>query len=333
MIVVEEIGEERLIEIFSAEAGSLGSRVIVGNGDDAAAWFVEPQHCSVITTDSLVEGVHFDLAYSSPHQVGRKLISVNLSDIAAMGASPRYALLSVSFPGNTSVEIAKGIAGGIREQCKAHGVAIIGGNTTRTYGPIHLGATLIGRGQPDELVTRRGTQVGDVIFVTGQLGDARAGLHFAQQKIKIPRSDYRQKLVDRLVDPEPRVKAGRYLAKAAAVHAMCDVSDGLGKDLRRLLVPERLGARLDANKLPISASLAQYAVEAELNKDLLALEGGEDYELVFTAAPEDEKLVHETCAAAATPVTLLGTVTVKPEIEVVMSDGTVLPVPGGFDHF
>jgi thiamine-monophosphate kinase len=333
MIMVEEIGEERLIEIFSAEAGALGNKVVVANGDDAAAWFVEPQHCSVITTDCLVEGVHFDFAYSTPHQVGRKLIAVNLSDIAAMGAAPRYVLLSVSFPGSTDVEIAKGVANGVREQCRAHGVAIIGGNTTRTHGPIHLTATLIGRSSPDEIITRRGTQVGDVIFVTGQLGEARAGLHFAQKKLKISRGDYRQKLVDALVDPMPRVKAGRNLAKVAAVHAMCDVSDGLGKDLRRLLVPERLGARLDANRLPIAPAVVQYAEEAGINKDLIALEGGEDYELLFTAAPEDEKLVRETCAAAATPVTLIGTVTVKPEIEVVMSDGTVLPVPGGFDHF
>jgi thiamine-monophosphate kinase len=333
MIAVEEIGEERLIEIFSAEAGSLGSKIVVGNGDDAAAWFVEPQHCSVITTDSLVEGVHFDFAYCTPHQVGRKLIAVNLSDIAAMGAAPRYVLLSVSFPGSTDVEIARGIANGIREQCRAYGIAIIGGNTTRTYGPIHLTATLIGRSQPDELVTRRGTQVGDVIYVTGQLGEARAGLHFAQKKLKISRGDYRQKLIDALVDPVPRVKAGRYLAKAAAVHAMCDVSDGLGKDLRRLLVPERLGARLDASRLPIAPGVVQYAEESGLNKDLIALEGGEDYELLFTSAPEDEKQVRETCASAATPVTLIGTVTVKPEIEVVMSDGTILPVPGGFDHF
>jgi thiamine-monophosphate kinase len=333
MIAVEEIGEDRLIEIFSAEAGSVGSKVIVANGDDAAAWFVEPSHCSVITTDCLVENVHFDLSYATPHQVGRKLIAVNLSDIAAMGATPRYVLLSVSFPGNTSVDIAKGIAGGIREQCKAHGVAILGGNTTRTLGPIHLTATLIGRAQPNELLTRRGTQVGDAIFVTGTLGNARAGLHFAQQKQRVARGDYRSRLLDALLDPEPRVKAGRQLAKASVVHAMCDVSDGLGKDLRRLLVPERLGARLDANKLPVSPQAAEYAEHAGLNRDLLALEGGEDYELVFTAAPEDEKHVQATCAAAATPVTLIGSVTTKPEIEVVMSDGTVLPVPGGFDHF
>ncbi len=333
MMSVEEIGEDGLIEIFSAEAGSPDSKVLVGNGDDAAAWFVSPQHCSVITTDCLVENVHFDLAYATPHQVGRKLIAVNLSDIAAMGAAPRYVLLSVSFPGSTDLEIAKGIAGGVRDQCRSHGVAIIGGNTSRTYGPIHLTATVIGRALPSELITRRGTQVGDAIFVTGHLGDARAGLHFAKQNLKVSRSDYRQKLIEMLVDPEPRVKAGRALAKAAVVHAMCDVSDGLGKDLRRLLVPERLGVRLDGAKLPISGAVQQYAAEAGLNRDLIALEGGEDYELLFSAAPEDERLVRETCAATATPVTLIGAVTVKPEIEVVMSDGTVLPVPGGFDHF
>jgi thiamine-monophosphate kinase len=333
MATIDSIGEDGLIEIFSVEAGAIGEKVLVANGDDAAAWFVEPKHASVITTDTLVEGIHFDLAYASPQQVGRKLIAVSLSDIAAMGAQPRYALLSVSFPQDASVETAKGIAGGVREQCKAHGVAVIGGNTTRTTGPIHLTSTLIGRAEPDELITRRGTQVGDAIFVTGHLGDARAGLHFASLKERVGRDDYRRELLAALLDPEPRVKVGRALSKAHVVHAMLDVSDGLGKDIRRLLLPESLGARLDSESLPISPSLARYAMENQLSAELYALQGGEDYELLFTAPPEDERLVKEICAAAATPLSRIGAVTVKPEIEVVMRSGDVLPVPGGFDHF
>lgn len=330
---VGALGEQGLIDIFSIDGGALGSKVLVGNGDDAAAWFNDPKHCSVITTDCQIEKIHFDLRYASPQKVGRKLIAVSLSDVAAMGATPRYALLSVSFPAETPVEVATGIAAGIREQCRAHGVAILGGNTARTEGPIHLEGTLIGRAQPSELVLRRGTQVGDAVFVTGQLGSARAGLHCAEQGAKLGHGDYRRELLDALIDPEPRVKAGRSLAKASALHAMCDVSDGLGTDLRHLLVPEGLGARLDAPSLPLSPAVRRYAAEAGLNPELLALQGGEDYELLFTAAPEDEKLVRDICASVATPVSLIGTVTVSPEIEVTMTDGHILPVPGGFDHF
>lgn len=331
---VGALGEQGLIDIFSIDAGALGSKVLVGNGDDAAAWFNDPKNCSVITTDCQIERIHFDLAYAAPQKVGRKLIAVNLSDLAAMGATPRYALLSVSFTAETPVEVATGIAAGIREQCRAHGVAILGGNTARTDGPIHLTATLIGRAQPSELTLRRGTLVGDAVFVTGQLGSARAGLQVAETEgANLRPGDYRRELLDALVDPEPRVKAGRGLAKASLLHAMCDVSDGLGTDLRHLLVPEGLGVRLDAPSLPISPALRRFAGESGSSAELLALQGGEDYELLFTAAPEDEKLVRDTCASSATPVSRIGVVTVSPEIEVTMPDGRILPVPGGFDHF
>ena len=331
---IDQIGEEKLIEMFRAEAGALGSKVLVKNGDDAAAWFVEPRYASVITTDAMVEGVHFDLSYTEPRSVGRKLISTSLSDLASMGATPRYALLAVSFPTKTLVKVAAGIALGARTQCKDYGVAIIGGNTTRTDGPIHLTATLIGRAQPDELVTRRGTQAGDAIFVTGNLGSARAGFELAKRDPGLLRASDRRVLLEALTNPKPRVKAGRDLAKKRAVHAMCDISDGLSRDLRHLLVPEALGAKLQARALPILEPVRNYAVEAGLSVETVALEGGEDYELLFTAAPEDERLVRNICASTATPVSKIGVATAKSDLEIEMADGRTIPVPtGGFVHF
>ncbi len=327
------LGEDGLIALFGQPGGALGDKVVVANGDDAAAWFVEPRYVSLITTDTLVEGVHFDLSYTPAHAVGQKLLAVSLSDIAAMGARPRYALLSVSFPPNTPAEIAERIALGARECAKQFGVAIIGGNTTRTSGPIVLASTVIGRAEPHEIVRRRGTHIGDVIFVTGTLGDARGGLHLAKHAGRPAHSDHRLALFDALIAPRPRVEVGRRLAQASLLHAMCDVSDGLGRDLRRLLEPEGLGARLDANLLPISAALRAYAAELGQPAEPWAIAGGEDYELLFTADPADERAIIDTCASIAVPVTRIGHVTTDTEIEVIMTDGSVVPAATGFEHF
>jgi thiamine-monophosphate kinase len=331
---IGDLGEDKLIEIFAEDAASLGSRVIVPNGDDAAAFVVDPKFAMVITTDTLVEGVHFDLSYCSPLRVGRKLMAVNLSDVAAMGARARYVLLSICFPRKTPIETARGIALGIREQCRTHGVAIIGGNTTRIDGPIVLTATLLGRVEPDDIIRRRGTQNEDAIYVTGRLGDANAGLRMVQSRKAASSGDAPfYPLFSALVDPVPRVEAGRALAKSKVVHAMCDVSDGLGRDLQRLLKPEGLGARIEGQLLPISSAMRTFAEENGLSAEELAVEGGEDYELLFTADPHHEKEIIAALANVATPVTRIGTVIVRQEIEIFLSDGTVISPPEGFDHF
>ncbi len=330
---VDAIGEDGLIELFSIEAGSLGGKVIVPNGDDAAAYFLESKYVSVVTTDSQVEGVHFDLAYTPPNVVGRKLVSVNVSDIAAMGAASRYALLAVSIPPTTPVETAQRIALGIRDVCKANGVAIIGGNTTTIDGPIVLTITLIGRAEPSQLVRRRGTLVGDAIFVTGHLGDARAGLEVARAGPPPSADDPRYPLFSALIDPVARPRAGRKLGEAQLVHAMCDVSDGFSRDVRRLLEPEGLGARIEGSALPISDALRQYAEATARSPIPIALAGGEDYELLFTADPNAEDQIQQLCANAGTPVSRVGVVTARPDVEVRLPSGEIVELPTGFEHY
>lgn len=332
--MIGALGEDRLIEIFAAEPGSGGARLIVPNGDDAAVYMVEAPYASVVTTDTLVEGVHFDLAYTNPRFVGRKLMAVNLSDIAAMGARPRYVLLSVTLPPTLPVAVASALAEGIREQCREYGVSIIGGNTARTRGPVVLTAVLIGRVHPDQVIRRRGTLVGDALYVTGSLGQAAAGLRLATGGGWHPtRSDQVGELFLALVDPVPRIEAGRVLAKTGLVHAMCDISDGLGRDLTRLLGPEGLGARIQTGALPISPALRRFAAERGEAAEALALAGGEDYELLFTADPDQEKTLGLALAAVGTPVTRIGEVTAAPEIEVIMPDGAHIAPPRGYDHF
>lgn len=330
---VGSLGEEGLIDIFSAEGGPAGRHLLVANGDDAAAWSFEPRHASITTTDSLVEGVHFDLAYTPARAVGRKLVSVNLSDVAAMGGQPRYLLLSVCIPPGCPVSTVRQLASGVQDACRRHGVAVIGGNTASSPGPMVLTATAIGCAPGDELVSRRGSRVGDAIFVTGWLGDARAGLQVVECDGPPASGSRFSPLFGTLIDPQPRLEAGRALARSRLVHAMCDISDGFGRDVRRLLVPEGLGARVDAARLPLSPALRAFASQFGRSAEWEALAGGEDYELVFTARPEDEAALGAVCASSATPVHRVGSVTGGPRIEVRARDGSVEPLPMGYQHY
>ena len=323
---VADLGEEGLIALFASRRASADdANLVVPNGDDAAAWRFTAGLNSVITTDSLVEGYHFDLTYTPAHAVGRKLMAVNLSDLAAMGAEPRYALISVCFPGATAAETAKAIAAGVLEQAAAFGVTIIGGNTTGISGPIVLTATLIGAA--DDVVRRTGARVGDDIYVTGTLGDAAAGLQCALAGRTVD-----PVLLTALTDPVPRVAAGRRLAATGHVHAMCDISDGFGRDLRRLLAAAQVGATVDAASLPVSPSVRRFAAGSGLEAAVLAAAGGEDYELLVIASPDSAASLSAACGAEDVPLARVGRVTAGPAVTLVFEDGA-RELPTGFEHF
>ena len=330
MKTLAELGEDGVIACFAAAGPAPGPDVLVPNGDDAAAFRLPPGEAAVVTTDSLVEGVHFDFGFSPARAVGRKLIGVNASDLAAMGARPRYALISVCADQGVSADRIAGIAAGIGEACHEEGIVILGGNTTRIAGPLVLSATLIGVAAEGRLLRRAGSVAGDRIYVTGTLGDARAALAVALGP-KPSAGPLAEALLARLIAPRARVAAGLALAETGAVHGMCDVSDGLGKDLRRLLAGERLGARIDAAAIPISAALAEAAAGMGADPLAFALAGGEDYELLFTAAPGSGELIRAACLQARTPVTEIGVV--APGGFVVERAGAAGPLPEGYDHF
>lgn len=307
-MLVGDAGEDRLIALFAARGVNADAGLTVDNGDDAAAFVLPPGVHAVVTTDSLVQGVHFRL----PNRfTGRKLAAVNLSDVAAMGAVPRYALLSAHLPAEMELDTAREIAVGLHEQLEAFDVAIIGGNVSRIDGPVVLAMTLIGAAARP---LQRGTaKHGESLFVTGTLGDACAGLEVDGGP-----------LWSAQFDPEPRVDAGRALASIAT--AMCDVSDGLARDLAHLLAGTGLGARVDSASLPISDALRAHADDAIE----YAVTGGEDYELLFTS--NDPAAVFEACRAANTPVARIGSITGEAFV-LVDEAGRERPLFGGFDHF
>jgi thiamine-monophosphate kinase len=219
------------------------------------------------------------------------------------------------------VRAVEDIASGIGDLLLEHRVSLIGGNTTRIDGPAVLTATLIGSAPKERLLTRKGSRVGDALFVTGQLGDARAGLLAAQRGISAP------ELVRAQTEPKPRVHAGIALARLGRVHAACDVSDGLGRDARRLLTADGLGARIEF--LPISPALRAVAPELGVDPARIAASGGEDYELLFTADAADEASIRAACGD--TSVTRIGTV-MQADFTLELH-GNSEPLPAGYEHF
>ncbi len=317
---VGELTEAEVIALFADPAAPAFPEIVVPNGDDAAAWRARPGMAQVATTDGLVEDVHFRRS-ADPEAIGRKLLAVNLSDLAAMGAEPRLALLAVCLPRDLPAAFAARIGQGIGAAARAHGVHVIGGNVTRSPGPIVLHATLLGEVEPGRVLTRSGAQPGDRLLVSGELGRARLALAARERGLD-------PGVVGAgLDDPQPRMALGRALAAAGVVRAMCDVSDGLAQDAGRLLAG--LGARIDPAALPVGEASRVLAAALGLDAAEEALVGGEDYELLFAVAPAALDRARAAAAEAGTPVTEVGEVTAGGGI--VRTDGR--PVGRGFEHF
>jgi len=310
---LQDLSEVEIIKIIVEGRLPKTDEILVDNGDDAAVWRVTaPEYFQVASTASLVQGVHFTALNEN---TGRKLMAVNLSDLASMGAVPQYAFLSVHFDGTTPLLEVEAMARGIHDRSQEFGVQLLGGNVTRTSGPAVLSVTLLG--QAKNVLRRGAASVGDGIFVTGTLGDARAGLEVESGP-----------LFQALVDPVPRVELGQALASSVGITSMCDVSDGLAADLRQLLSPADQGARVFAESLPISKGLRAHAGDKAVN---YAVQGGEDYELLFSAS--DLEQVQAIAADFKTPITHIGEVTGGPRFEMLESGGEFSPMLGGFDHF
>ena len=278
------LGEEEIIRLISSMAGRGSGELKLGIGDDAAV--LRPDGgLWCVTTDLLVEGVHFDLSYMSPFELGRRAMAANLSDLAAMGSVPRHGFLSLGLPENPTRSLVEGIVHGLVDLGREHGLTLAGGDTVRSP-VLTLNLCLVGCCRGYEPCLRSGAREGDAVCVTGGLGASRAGLAWLQAGLD-PKDPLAQDAVKAHLDPAPRVEAGRLLARSGRAHAMMDVSDGLATDLARLCEASGLGAELAAEKVPVSK--AAVSVARRLGADALdwALTGGEDFELLFTCDPDD----------------------------------------------
>lgn len=318
-----ELGEFGLIERIASRIPSHRS-VVLGIGDDAAGILPSPGLITLITSDMLLEGVHFDLSFCDPLTLGKKSLSVNLSDLAAMGALPRQFLLSLALPRTIDLEFVDQFLDGILTTAQRFGAILVGGDTCASRGGLAISITALGEQHPERVLKRSGARAGDLIFVTGTVGDAAAGLEQLFRGVREGR------LVERQLDPEPRVAAGVALAEARLARAMIDVSDGLLADLSHVCKLSGVGAKVEVATLPLSD-----AYRAALGQDPgLALSGGEDYELLFTAEEKRRGEVESLLERIGVRVTVIGRIVEGTGVEALTPDGSpYLPPRTGFDHF
>ena len=322
------LGEFDLIDRFfgrAARAGRTeGGAVALGIGDDCALLTPTAGHQWLVTADLLVEGRHF-LSTVSPRRLGHKALAVNLSDLAACGATPRAFFLSLALPRVDEAFLA-GFAQGLFELADAQGIVLAGGDTTA--GPLNLNITAMGEVPAGQALLRSGARVDDDLWVSGTLGDARLALEVFRGTLSLSAAQFDEVRL-RMEMPEPRVALGKALRGLAT--SAVDVSDGLAGDLGHVLQRSNVGATLRLADLPRSAVLG--AMPEDLQR-LCLLTGGDDYELVFTAPPDARQRVLEAGRAAGTPVYRIGRIESAPGLRVV--DGMGHPVgdlPRSFDHF
>ena len=296
--------------------------VALGVGDDAALLRVPEGQELAVTTDSLLPGVHFP-ADLDPAAVGHRSLAANLSDLAAMGAEPAWTLLALTLP-QADERWLEGFSRGFFALAKQHRVQLVGGNIAR--GPLNITITAQGFVPGGQALTRTSAKAGDKLFVTGNPGDAAAGLKLIQSG----KSDLADPCVRRFSHPEARIEAG--LALRGLASACIDISDGLLGDLGHLLERREVGATVLTAKLPLSKRLVQlHGLEAGAE---LALTGGDDYELLFTAAPERQQLIEEEFRRLGVPVAVIGGVDAEPGLRCLEASGHGLRLSvTGYRHF
>lgn len=308
----------------------------VGPGDDAAL-VDSDSGLEILTADLLVEGVHFRQETTSPRDLGYKSLTVNVSDVAAMGGRPKYALVSLAIPPDVDMSWVVELYGGLREAAGRYGLAIVGGDLSQA-GQIVISVTVTGEVAKNRAVTRGGARPGDRVVVTGTLGAAAAGLHLAEADSRTVAESlgtaWGRALLEALARPVARVGEGEILAAAGAT-AMMDLSDGLAKDLDRLCRESEVGARVDVSAIPLADGLPEIETVLGLDPLQMAVEGGEDYELLAALAPEAvQRVASRMVERFGTPLTDIGEIVEGKGVMAVEADGTERPMePKGWDHF
>lgn len=320
------LSEFNLIERYFTGRGVQRADVTLGIGDDCALLKVPTGHELAISIDALVEGVHFPVD-TDPQAVGHKALAVGLSDLAAMGAEPAWATLALSLPMADEAWL-QGFSDGLFGLAGQYSLQLVGGDTVR--GPRVISLQLHGFVPEGRALRRDGARAGDLIFVTGTLGDAGVGLDiaFGKRNVNAADADYLRQRLDR---PTPRVAAGTALRSLAS--AAIDISDGLVADLGHILKRSGVGARIELAQLPTSAALQRVVASTE-ERYRYALSSGDDYELCFTVPPEHRAAMEQICRQLDCGCACVGVIEVEAGIRLLQGDGIPWQLPsGGFDHF
>ncbi|MFH2012162.1 MAG: thiamine-phosphate kinase [Pseudomonadota bacterium] len=333
---IKEVGEFGLIERVKAKLAVPHQNIIKGIGDDACAIEVQEGSLLLSTSDLLIEDVHFDLRFISAYNLGKKSLAVNISDIAAMGGTPKFFLISLAIPSKTSIEFIDEFADGIKETANCFQTHIVGGDISFSPEKLSINITLLGEALPGNVIYRDNAHVGDQIFVTGTLGDSALGLEILMNRKELSKVEERFKdLAERHFSPIPRVAEGRLIAENHIASAMIDISDGLISDLGHICEQSKVGAKIWLEKLPISEAFQKCSREFTNRPMDLALGGGEDYELLFTVDKNNMDLLNGIKNRFKTKITHIGEIVELGEgIKVLDNSGKRYVVEKkGYDHF
>ena len=325
---LSRLGEFGLIERIRRKQ-PVGRGVRLGIGDDAA-WVENPSGSSLVTADLLIEGVHFDLKWTSLFDLGYKSLAVNLSDIAAMGGMPAYAILSLGIPANLDSKHVEELYRGINALARPNGVSVVGGDTNSAKSLI-ISVCVIAH-PPGRPLRRSGASIGNDIYVTGTLGDSALGLKLLRRGGAGLRKRAAAKLLARHRRPVPRLATGALLARERLATAMIDVSDGLVQDLRHICRASATGAVIYNERLPLSA---EYRALAGKEGTRHALMGGEDYELLFCARRSNRGRIQELSETSRVPISRIGICVAGQGVRVLDQTGKGIAsgALGGHDHF
>lgn len=292
---ISTLGEFGLIKRIQNNTVIKNPSTIKGIGDDAAVIQYE-NRCTVVSTDILSEGIHFDLAYTPLMHLGYKSVVVNVSDLYAMNANPKQITVSIAFSNRFSVEAIDELYKGISLACEFYGVDLVGGDTTSSLKGLFISITAIGEARKEDIVYRNGAKVGDLVCVTGDLGAAYLGLQILNREKQVyledpnmqPQINDKPYLIGRLLKPEARRDVIEFLRQEEIMPtAMMDISDGLSSELHHICSQSNVGVLIEEVAIPIAEMTYHTAVEFNINPTVCALNGGEDYELLFTISPKD----------------------------------------------
>ncbi len=333
--------EFQLIETLHRRYGATGPNVVRGIGDDAAVVTPIKGHELVLTTDLLAEGVHFDHKTATFQDIGYKAAVASLSDIAAMGAKPDYLLVSLAIPPSRTASDIQRLYRGLMLACRPHGVELIGGDTSASRQGLFINIVLIGSTKAGRALTRDGAQVGDLLYVTGTIGDSLAGLRLLSVRPGTKgsllgfKTGSAQGLIHRHLRPTPRITVGQLLSAQQLATAAIDLSDGLSGDLKHMCEQSHVGAEIERDALPVSSALRRYADMNTVDPVDVALQGGEDYELLFTVAPRHRKTLEHLGGQIDCKLSCIGII--KPEaygLRIKDHSGSVRRLPMlSYQHF
>jgi thiamine-monophosphate kinase len=327
-----QIGEFGLIDRMRNAVRMKSNHVILGIGDDAAVLRSSPESDIVLTTDALVDGVHFDLNYTPLESLGWKALAVNLSDIAAMGGTPLGATVSIAVPDHWCVEDLDMLYSGLARCARAYRCPIIGGDTTRSSGGCFLSIAVAGETAAGTHVPRSGAKAGDVLCITGEMGGAKTGF-----EILLERTDTKRykKSIRRFLEPIPLLKTSHKLIRQFPVSSMIDISDGLASEIKHICEQSGVGCLIEEERIPVSSEAIRWAEEKKKPLSPYIFESGEEYELLFTVPRKAlERNQAFSRLVRSVSIRIIGEITSPSQGIRIRSKGETMPLEfDGWDHF